>query len=94
MDIDKRSEDAYDRGDRLSCGLLVFFVCVLLGVLFGCAPGFIILLEARSGPPVPHGGMYAVLGAWVIFIPMGLILGIVVGFIVGILVTRKRQSSN
>jgi hypothetical protein len=99
MDTDEPSRDPEnDKVRRQQLGRLVFIGCVLLavplGVVLGCIPGLLIILDAQNGPPVPHGGMYAALGAWLVCIPLGAILGLLTGLFFGLVfglsIARKR----
>jgi ABC-type phosphate transport system permease subunit len=73
-------------------GILAFIACLLLGLAFGCSTGVLILVDARANGPVPHGGMYAALGAWLIFVPVGTIAGAIVGLIVGIWIGKRPRT--
>jgi hypothetical protein len=90
MDQPAALEDA-EPSRRQVAGIFVFIACVLLGFALGCSTGVLILFDARVNGPVPHGGMYAALGAWLIFIPLGTIAGIIVGLAAGFWIGKRRR---
>jgi hypothetical protein len=91
MGQSERHEEA-ESSRRQMFAIFVFLACVFLGFALGCSMGILILVDARSNGPVPHGGMYAALGAWLIFIPLGTIAGIIVGLVARIWIGKRRRT--